>query len=429
MDIDLLRGAQQRQLDMSDPQRQTPAFVLQRAEPAKPEHIPSPKPSPPQQSPTQLPSPPPVQEPVRVPQQTATMRDTLNDFANFGDDDDRQSVSSGQSGQSVSFAPSNSSSDDRSDGVCERPSPGFRTIEEEKNDLLFKLHRSKKAGMPVDESYDMSTPIADLRSAVARCRAEVELDSSIKFQRKMLTMFASGVELMNKRFDPFGADLDGYGEHVHESITDYDEVFAELHEKYRGSFDVSPEIKLIFMLASSMFMFNLTKTLSKKVADTVSSGGQMPGGLAGILGGLMGGGANKPVQPQMPGPAGPPPTAAAVPQRRTMRGPTQSDSAPMFNTQSGTPRAAVPLDTGLPPQPEPMPMPRFDDGQDDRMSDIVSESGSERSMSSMDSEATISDDDDSIQVVNVPAGRGRGRGARGGRGRGGRAVQKSVAML
>jgi hypothetical protein len=202
-----------------------------------------------------------------------------------------------------------------------------------------------------------------------------------------------------------------------------------LHEKYRGSFDVSPEIKLIFMLASSMFMFNLTKTLSKKVADTVSSGGQMPGGLAGILGGLMGGGANKPVQPQMPGPAGPPPTAAAVPQRRTMRGPTQTESAPMFNTQSGTPRAAVPLDTGLPPQPEPMPMPRFDDGQDDRMSDLVSESGSERSMSSMDSEATISDDDDSIQVVNVPAGRGRGRGARGGRGRGGRAVQKSVAML
>jgi len=206
------------------------------------------------------------------------MRDTLNDFANLGDNDERQSVSSALSGGSVSFPPSNSSSDDLGDAEFERPSPGFRTIEEEKNDLLFKLHRSKKAGMPVGESYDMSTPIVDLRSAVARCRAEVELDSSIKFQRKMLTMFASGMELMNKRFDPFGADLDGYGEHVHESITDYDEVFSELHEKYRGSFDVSPEIKLIFMLASSMFMFNLTKTLSKKVAGAVSRKDRCRGG-------------------------------------------------------------------------------------------------------------------------------------------------------
>jgi len=146
---------------------------------------------------------------------------------------------------------------------------------------------------------------------------------------------------------------------------------------------------------------------------------------------MGGGGGKKPVQPQMPGPAGASPTADPVQQRRTMRGPVQPDSAPMFNTQSGTPQAAVPLDTGLPPQPEPVPLPRFDDGQDDRVSDLVSESGSERSITSIDSEATISDDDDSINVVSVPTGgRGRGRGGReGGRGRGGRAGQKSVAML
>ena len=40
---------------------------------------------------------------------------------------------------------------------------------------------------------------------------------------------------LNNKFDPLDLKLDGWGESIHENINDYDDVFEELHEKYKGS--------------------------------------------------------------------------------------------------------------------------------------------------------------------------------------------------
>ena len=68
---------------------------------------------------------------------------------------------------------------------------------------------------------------------------------------------------MNNKFDPLDLKLDGWSESVHENATDYDDIFEELHEKYKEKASMAPELKLIIMLAGSGFMFHLTQSIFK----------------------------------------------------------------------------------------------------------------------------------------------------------------------
>ena len=88
-------------------------------------------------------------------------------------------------------------------------------------------------------------------------------DQSVKFQRKMLVAFITAIEFLNNKFDNLDLKLDGWSESIHENINDYDDVFEELHEKYKGSSQMAPELKLLLMVGGSGFMFHLTNTMFK----------------------------------------------------------------------------------------------------------------------------------------------------------------------
>ena len=71
----------------------------------------------------------------------------------------------------------------------------------------------------------------------------------------------TGLEFLNNRFDL--STIRWMGESVNENINDYDEIFEELNEKYGGGGDMAPEIRLLFTLAGSAFMFHLSNTMFK----------------------------------------------------------------------------------------------------------------------------------------------------------------------
>ena len=73
----------------------------------------------------------------------------------------------------------------------------------------------------------------------------------------------TGAEFLNNKFDPFSIKLDGWSESVNDSITDFDEVFEQLYEKYGGGGEMAPELKLVMMLGGSAFMFHLSNTMFK----------------------------------------------------------------------------------------------------------------------------------------------------------------------
>ena len=79
----------------------------------------------------------------------------------------------------------------------------------------------------------------------------------------MLMACITGVEFLNGKFDPFNIKLDGWSESMNEGINDYDDVFEELHEKYKSKAKMAPELRLLFMIGGSAFMFHLTNTMFK----------------------------------------------------------------------------------------------------------------------------------------------------------------------
>ena len=109
----------------------------------------------------------------------------------------------------------------------------------------------------------MASSFEDLTFEYERLKKQRDVEKSIKFSRKMLMAFTSGIEFVNTRFDPLDIKLEGWSENMMENVNDYDEVFEELHDKYGDSIKMAPELKLISMVAGSGFMFHLTNSLFK----------------------------------------------------------------------------------------------------------------------------------------------------------------------
>lgn len=145
------------------------------------------------------------------------------------------------------------------------PSPGFSSIEEEKQDLLYKLHRIEGKGVKLSKKFSMFSDIRELRAEVHKIRKDASVDASVKMGKKILVACVSGIEFLNNRYDPFSVDLDGWSESVMLNVGEgeYDGVLERLAEKYSGRGNSPPELELLLSLAGSAMMFHLTNTMIK----------------------------------------------------------------------------------------------------------------------------------------------------------------------
>ena len=85
---------------------------------------------------------------------------------------------------------------------------------------------------------------------------------SVKLQGWWFTTLINSLEYGNAVFDPFGLNLDGWGEQINEDIDSYEDIFAELHDKYKGG-KMSPEVSLLLRVGFSGAVLNITnKALS-----------------------------------------------------------------------------------------------------------------------------------------------------------------------
>lgn len=144
-----------------------------------------------------------------------------------------------------------------------RPSPGYVSIEDEKCDILSKLARFKKQGRYASKSFTVFSDIRELRAELQRIRTEMDLEASIRFQRKLLMAAVSALEYGNRKFNVADLHLDGWSEQVHSELDTYDGVFTDLFYKYRSKVSAPPEIRLLLMVGSSGLMFHLSHSMFK----------------------------------------------------------------------------------------------------------------------------------------------------------------------
>ena len=153
---------------------------------------------------------------------------------------------------------------------AQMPSEGYKTIEDEKADLLNKLARLQKKGFNVSGRLNNYSNIEEIRTEYKRVTYQIEVDQSIRFQRRMLMAFVTGLEFLNKRYDPFDVQLDGWSDDTMRNMDDYDNVFEELHNKYKTKMAIAPEVKLIMMVGGSAMMFHLTNSMFKSSLPNVN---------------------------------------------------------------------------------------------------------------------------------------------------------------
>ena len=158
-------------------------------------------------------------------------------------------------------------------GISSTDNLSFEEIQKRKFDLLCKFERLRDKGIKLPKTFSMSSSYEEMNHEYERLLHHRKMDNSVKMQRRMLVSFASMAEFVNnKTGNPFDIHLDGWSENMNEEINNYDEVFEDLYEKYKESASMAPELKLVFMVASSAFWFHISNNMSKSVMSNMNMG-------------------------------------------------------------------------------------------------------------------------------------------------------------
>jgi hypothetical protein len=139
----------------------------------------------------------------------------------------------------------------------------------EKFIFLRKLEELEKKGVNLTKTYDMNSSIDEMKGEYESIVEEKTKSNSVKFQGNMLMACINGIEFLNNSFDPFDVKLDGWGEQVGENLSDYDDIFGELYDKYKSKAKMAPELKLLFQLGGSAIMLHMTNTMFKSAIPGV----------------------------------------------------------------------------------------------------------------------------------------------------------------
>jgi hypothetical protein len=213
-----------------------------------------------------------------------------------------------------------------------------------KRELLYQFTRLEKRGIQVPKKFTLASSLEEMKAEFERLKRDKEVEASIRFQRRMLMACVTGVEFLNTRFDPFDVKLDGWSGEVSESINDYDDIFEELYDKYKGKAKMAPELRLLFTVGGSAVWFHISNSMFKSslpgldqvlkqnpelkrqfaeaTMQTMASQNQGTsagafGGLMSMFGGFGGGGGGGNDMSRAPPPA--------MGSRQQMRGPTNVD--------------------------------------------------------------------------------------------------------
>jgi len=246
------------------------------------------------------------------------------------------------------------------------PGEGYNTIDDEKVDLLNKLARLEKKGLTVNKRLNMYSGVEEIRTEVTRLSYGIEVDQSVRFSRRMMVACVTGLEFLNKRYNPLDLALEGWSESVMENVDDYDGVFEELYVKYKSSMQVAPEVKLIMMLGGSATMFHLTNSMFKALPNASDVLKQNPGLVKNMMDAVKNTASQQGATPAT--------TTTDSSGRREMNGPG-IDLASLMGGISMPPPMPV-SSTNIVQEATPMPTNEqmFED-EDDDMSDIVSVAG------------------------------------------------------
>ncbi len=175
---------------------------------------------------------------------------------------------------------------DKSDIEEKKPVLTGQQLRMKKIEMLRKLCDLKTKGYKLSKEYDFNSSIEEMEYEYDLLKSFADRRNGIKLYKSTIINVTNLVEFFNDKYDPFGAQLNGWSEHMSVEVDSYDDVLEELYEKYKGAGkSLPPEVKLLILIGFSASAFHFSKKHMSNMP--MSTAGSNP------LGGLQSGIAQK----------------------------------------------------------------------------------------------------------------------------------------
>ena len=146
-----------------------------------------------------------------------------------------------------------------------RPSNNMNDREKrrKKRMMIKKLDEWHEKGLVKNNShFTLDSDFDEVEDEYETALEDKRKKDGIKLQGWWFMTAINSLEYANAVFNPFDLNLDGWGEQVNEDIDSYDEIFSELHDKYKGG-KMAPELSLLLRVGFSAAVLNFSnKALS-----------------------------------------------------------------------------------------------------------------------------------------------------------------------
>jgi hypothetical protein len=157
-------------------------------------------------------------------------------------------------------------------------------IRMKKIELLRKLSEIKTKGFQLTKDYDFNSSIEEMEYEYEILKSFADKRNGIKMYKNILLQSTSVIEFLNDKYDPFDFHLSGWSEHMSVESDNWDDVWEEIYEKYKGTGKkMAPEVKLLYLIVASASAFHFSKSFSSKLPGLDSVLTSNPGLLSKII--------------------------------------------------------------------------------------------------------------------------------------------------
>jgi len=145
-----------------------------------------------------------------------------------------------------------------------------RELHMEMTKELLKIERLKRRGYQPSRTYSIIDNYDDIKSERIRLEEIAGLESSIQFQKNGMLFVSSFIEMANGQYNNlFDLTLNGWSDSLNDNIDNFEPIFEELHEKYKDSVQLAPELKLIVAFVGSAVSYHFSQQLLKKAESSI----------------------------------------------------------------------------------------------------------------------------------------------------------------
>jgi hypothetical protein len=147
-----------------------------------------------------------------------------------------------------------------------QPTMTERERRRKKRMMIKKLEEWYEKGTIKNSSrFTMDSNYEEIEDEYEGALEDKRKKDSIKLQGWWFTTVVNTIEYGNALLNPFDLNLDGWGEQVSEDLDSYEEIFSELHDKYKGG-KMAPELSLLLRLGFSAAVVNMSNKMLSSAA-------------------------------------------------------------------------------------------------------------------------------------------------------------------